>query len=71
MSITRKIKGALAAVLCMGMLAGCASTTTSSAPESAPQSAADSSAAEISPAEPGIVAPLGPNPLPPKRPLPL
>lgn len=45
MSITRKIKGALAAVLCMGMLAGCASTTTSSAPESAPQSAADISTA--------------------------
>ena len=52
MSITRKIKSALAAVLCMGMLAGCASTTTSSSPESsAPQSAADSSAAENSTAE--------------------
>lgn len=57
MSITRKIKGALAAVLCMGMLAGCASTTTSSAPESAPQSAADSSAADISTAEDETSAP--------------
>ncbi|MGN1108174.1 MAG: PhnD/SsuA/transferrin family substrate-binding protein [Oscillospiraceae bacterium] len=57
MSITRKIKGALAAVLCMGMLAGCASTTTSSAPESAPQSAADSSAADISTAEDVTSAP--------------
>lgn len=56
MSITRKIKGALAAVLCMGMFAGCASTT-SSAPESAPQSAADSSAVEVSVAEDVTSAP--------------
>ena len=40
MSITRKIRSALAAVLCMGMLTACQSAPKVSAPES------DSSAAE-------------------------
>ena len=40
MSITRKIRSALAAVLCMGMLTACQSAPQVSAPES------DSSAAE-------------------------
>lgn len=51
MSITRKLKSALAAVLCMGMLAGCASTATDSSSGSATQSSAESSAAENSSAE--------------------
>lgn len=53
MSIARKLKTALAAVLCMGMLAGCAATTNGSSSESAPQttsgSSADSGAVESAP----------------------
>lgn len=50
MSFTKKIKGALAAVLCMGILAGCAATTESSSQESNPQtSSAEASAPEKEP----------------------
>mgnify|MGYP004640668437 CR=1 FL=1 len=52
MSIRRKLKGALAAFLCMGIMAGCSAAPESSPQESAPQtSAAESSAPEESAAE--------------------
>lgn len=52
MSIRKKLKGALAAFLCMGIMAGCSASPESSAQESAPQtSAAESSAPEESAAE--------------------
>ncbi len=56
MSITKKIKGILAAVLCMGMLAGCSAPSTgstsesSSAPEDNQSSAEEQSPAESDPA---------------------
>lgn len=49
MTITRKIKSALAAVLCVGMLAGCAASTESSSQESSSQAtSAESSEQENS-----------------------
>lgn len=41
MSITRKIKSILAAVLCMGMLAGCSAPQSDSSSQSAPESTSD------------------------------
>lgn len=47
MSIRKKLKGALAAFLCMGIMAGCSASPESSAQENAPQtSTAESSAPE-------------------------
>lgn len=48
MSITRKIRSALAAVLCMGMLTACQSAPQVSAPESASSAAESVSAADSS-----------------------
>ena len=48
MSITRKIKGALAAVLCMGMLAGCSAAGNDSSSQSASESTSGTSAAAAS-----------------------
>lgn len=43
MSITRKIKGALAAVLCMGILAGCAASSGGSSSDSSSQNVSENS----------------------------
>ena len=48
MSITRKIRSALAAVLCMGMLTACQSAPQVSAPESDSSAAESASAADSS-----------------------
>ena len=48
MNITRKIRSALAAVLCMGMLTACQSAPQVSAPESASSAAESASAADSS-----------------------
>lgn len=63
MSITRKIRSALAAVLCMGMLTACQSAPQVSAPESASSAAESASAADSSTsAEPTAQAQLTAEP---------
>ncbi len=53
MTITRKIKTALAAVLCVGLLSGCAATTESSSQESASQASTAEPSEQESVSTPG------------------